>query len=429
MASSFLIGAPASGGGKTTFTLGLLAAIRAAGGPGVAPFKCGPDYIDTQYHRLASGRNSVNLDLFMSSPAHVRGLFARYGSEINIVEGAMGLFDGYDAMEGSPAQVALTLGIPVVMIVDASSAAYSLAPLLFGFSRFNPRLRIAAVVFNRVASPRHEAMVRRAAADAGIECVGVIRRDPSASIPSRHLGLTLGDNAEMRAAISRAASLVAEGVDIARLLELTRTESSDFPALPASPPCPVRFKVSVAYDDAFSFVYPANLDSLRASGAEITTFSPIAGDPLPPDTDLLYLPGGYPELYLPALSANFRLKEQIRRYAEAGGRVLAECGGLIYLCRDLDGVPMVGLLPMSATMQGARLRLGYRTVSFPDGTVFRGHEFHYSRLTDPCALPSVAVQTDARGLETDTPVYRYKNVIAGYTHLYWGNSDILSLWK
>lgn len=428
----FLIGAPRSGAGKTMVALGLMRALRRRGLE-VAPFKSGPDYIDTQFHAAAcGGRRSVNLDLFMGSRSHVRNLFARHSAQadVAVVEGAMGLFDGYRGMEGSAAEVAITTGVPVVMVADAASTAFSVAATLWGFTRFRPEVRVAGVIFNRVASERHRLLLEEAAAAAGVECVGAIGRRDGLVTPSRHLGLTLTGRREMERFVDEAAEAVEEGVDIDRLLDLCRTGGGiTASAKPDTEPRQDGMTtVAVARDEAFSFIYEANIDSLRRAGARIEWFSPLRSQRLPEGTDMIYLPGGYPELWARELEANNAIREAVRSFGEEGGRILAECGGLIYLGRSIDGHRMAGLLPTEATMEGARLTLGYRTVTLEDGTTLKGHEFHYSRLTDPAILPSVASQTDARGRDVATPLYRYRNTFAGYTHLYWGETDINRLW-
>lgn len=423
----FVIGAAASGSGKTTFTLGLLRAL-ARRGVAVQPFKCGPDYIDTRYHAEASGRESVNLDLFLSSEAHVRSLWSRYGAGADVLaaEGAMGLFDGYEAWRGSAADVARVLGVPVVLVVDARSSAYSAAPLLYGYRRFRPDVEIAGVVFNRVASASHLRSLEEAARDAGVRPLGCVKRDAALEIPSRHLGLTLDERFRFGELVDRAADRVAEGVDLGALLDAAaRPFEAD------GRPAPRRggLRIAVARDEAFNFVYRENLARLAELG-RVEFFSPLADSALPP-CDLLYLPGGYPEFRLGELAANEPMRRAVREYAEAGGRVWAECGGMMYLgesVADADGRawPMCGVLPLRSTMEGMRLHLGYRRVEV-DGREWRGHEFHYSSAE--CALPSSARQYAARGAEVDTPFYKYRNVRASYTHLYWGESDPLDLFR
>ncbi|MCM1162810.1 MAG: cobyrinate a,c-diamide synthase [Muribaculaceae bacterium] len=427
---AFLIAAPRSGAGKTMVSLGLMRALSDRGLK-LHPFKSGPDYIDTQFHAVASrGQESENLDLFMSSAEYVRRMFARQsaGCDVAVIEGAMGLFDGYDEMTGSAADVAVTLGVPVVMVVDASSMAFSAAALLYGFSRFAEGVNVVGVIFNRVASERHRTMLAAAARSAGVECLGFIGRLEGLQTPSRHLGLTLTGLQSMEEFSERAAEAVSRVVDLDRLLAVTEYEPERIAEEDATPRGE-EFIVAVARDEAFNFLYPANLRALQRSGGRIEFFSPMRSEALPAGTGMIYLPGGYPELYAAELAANKSMLAAVREFGEGGGRMLAECGGLLYLSRDIDGAEMCGLLPFSATMEGARLTLGYRTAQMPGMPPLKGHEFHYSYLRDGSALESVAMQTDAAGRPVDTRLYRYKNTIAGYTHLYWGDQDILNLWK
>lgn len=399
-----MIAAPSSGCGKTTFTLGLLRALRNRG-LSVQPFKSGPDYIDPLFHQMAAGVESVNLDTYMSSPAHVQTLFGHYGGDADacVIEAAMGLFDGADGPRGSAAEVAQILDVPVVLLVSAKAVAYSVAPLIYGFRHFNPRLRLAGVVFNFVASERQLATLRRACEDAGVPCLGYLPRNPELAIPSRHLGLTLQEREKTEQLIALAAQEVTKHIDLDKLLEGAKGVKGVNGNNGVNGDNEPRFsRIAVARDLAFNFTYRANIDALRMLG-EVFFFSPLQDADLP-QCDLLYLPGGYPELFAEQLAGNRAMREQIRAYAEAGGRVLAECGGFMYLCRDIDGLPMCGLLPYSATMQGARLHLGYRETVL-NGVTLRGHEFHYSTT-----IP-----------EAPTPFVHYKNIRAGYPHWYWAD--------
>ena len=389
----------------------------------VQPFKCGPDYIDPQFHALATGRESVNLDTWLASPAHVASLYARAGAdaEICVVEGVMGLFDGYDRARGSSAEIAQLLDIPVVLVADARSAAYTMAAQLYGFKHFRPEVRIAGVIFNRVGSDRHCRLLQQACDDAGVPCLGFLPKCEGMEIPSRHLGLTLDTRQVMERQIAAAADLVRDRVEIDALLERTQTP---FRALPHESHRAGSLRIAVARDAAFNFTYRENLAQLERLG-KVQYFSPLAGDPLP-EADLVYLPGGYPELFLDELRSRSDLIAQIRAYADGGGRILAECGGMMYLSQTVCGV-----LPFECTMLAARLHLGYRRLVTASGAEWRGHEFHYSRISDEpdVKLPSVAVQYNAAGERVDTPLYRYKNVLAGYTHLYWGEADLMKLWE
>ena len=439
MKPQLLIGAMHAGSGTTTFTMGLLRALQRQGLQ-VQPFKCGPDYIDTRFHAVAAGRESVNLDTWLASEAHVRDLYARYGAEADacVVEGVMGLFDGYDRMQGSSAAIARLLDLPVVLVVGARSMAYTVAAQLHGMKTFLPGLRLAGVVFNQVSSENHFRFLREACDDAGLRCFGWLPKASGLEVPSRHLGLTLAAEQEMSAWIDRAADLVSAQIDLDALLEATACPVPEPVSRPAASPVSDGLaassgclRVAVARDAAFNFTYRENLARLAQLG-NVTFFSPLAGDPLPA-ADLVYLPGGYPELFAAELSAQRGLMAQLRSYADAGGRILAECGGMIYLSQAIEGVPggpypFCGILPFAATMAGARLHLGYRRVVDVAGRTWFGHEFHYSDVTTPEVLPSVATQFNARGERVATPLYRWKNVIAGYTHLYWGETDILALW-
>lgn len=438
-----LIGAAASGSGKTTLTLGLLRALRRRGVV-VQPFKCGPDYIDTLHHTLAAGRESVNLDLFFSSPDHIQELYTKYGTdaEVCVAEGVMGLLDGSQGMRGSSAEVAERLGIPVVLAVDARATAYSVAPLIYGYKHFCRGIHLAGVIFNRVGSESHFEQLRQACADAGVECFGYVARTPDIEMPSRHLGLTLEEGFRFETYSDRVASVVEQHVDIDRLLAACTVPFGGTTPFATSPsvssvPLPVSapavsakgVRIAVARDEAFNFIYRENIARLCELG-EVTFFSPLQDATLPP-CDLLYLPGGYPEFFLPQLAENKGMLRSIRGYAQGGGRVLAECGGMMYLCRsvtDTEGRewPLCGVLDLMATMEGMKLHLGYRRVVC-GAHEFRGHEFHYSHIEGE--LPSIARQYDARGGEVTTPLYRVGNVVAGYTHLYWGETNPLDLFE
>lgn len=440
--AAFLIGAATSNSGKTTLTIGLLRALRERG-LCVQPFKCGPDYIDPKYHAVASGRTSVNLDTWLSSPEHVGRLFARYGgtSDVSVVEGVMGLFDGYRADQGSSAEIARLLGIPVVLVVNAKSVAYSVAPLIYGFKHFDPSVRVAGVLFNQVASASHASFLQKACEDAGVPCLGYLPRMKEIELPSRHLGLTLEAAYQLDSFSQRIADALVQHVDMDRLVELCAWQpiGENALSLVGNAPSPMTCtweggicRIAVARDDAFNFTYHDNLERLAEAG-ELTYFSPMHDIALP-EADFVYLPGGYPEFFLHELAANRTMLESIRSYIENGGYLLAECGGMMYLCDRICGMdamsyPMVGVLPLEATMQGMRLHLGYRMLQHGDET-FRGHEFHYSDvrpLAGAASLRSIASQRNARGEAVPTALYRYKNVLAGYTHLYWGESNLFDL--
>ena len=451
----FLIGAATSNSGKTTFTMGLLRALRDRGLK-VQPYKCGPDYIDTMFHEMASGRKSVNLDTYMASEEHVKEVFKRYGedADVCIVEGVMGLFDGYDKSKGSSAEIAMLLDIPVILVVNAKSVAYSVAPLIYGFKHFNPKLKIAGVVFNMVASENHYTFLKQACEDAGVPCLGYMLRNRDLIIPGRHLGLTIEAKEETEELISLAAKEVEAHVgwplpppspverEPIREREQIKEDKmsiglSPSGSLPTGEGGGRGHRIAIAQDSAFNFTYRANIDSLRELG-EIVFFSPLVDEKMP-ECDLLYLPGGYPELFASDLANNASMRESIKAFAENGGRIFAECGGFMYLCNDIDGIPMCGVFPFSATMMDAKLHLGYRQMPNYQLSTFnfqlpKGHEFHYSSVIEPDTLPNdikkEQCQLSAKGQSVDTALYHYKNVLAGYTHWYWaeiGFAEIMEM--
>lgn len=452
----FLIAAPTSGSGKTTVSRGLMA-LFVKKGLKVQPFKCGPDYIDTKYHEVVCGRPSINLDTFMASQEHVSSLYARYSADadVAVVEGMMGMYDGYDRDRGSSAEVARLLGIPVVLMVDAKSAAYSMAPLLSGFINFRPDIRIAGVIFNRVGSLRHYRMLQEVCEDLNVTCLGYLPKQKELEQESRHLGLDFSRSKETEG-LDMLAGLLEEHVDWELLLSTTgrplpTAAVEEKPVLSE----PGKLHISVARnEESFSFLYAEHLDILRRMGT-VTFFNPEQDRAIPQETDLLYLPGGYPENRLEELAGARLARESIRSYIEAGGRTLAECGGMIYLSQsvlsdgDTDGGSagscvgnigneMVGVLPFSITNERKRrkLTLGYRQFNY-NGWRLKGHEFHYTQFAVPeaggkeggaCSLPpSIAQVYNAKGGKVTTPVFRYKNLIASYTHLYWGEVDVMAL--
>ena len=417
MKTAFLITAPTSGSGKTTVARGLMA-LAAAKGMKVQPFKCGPDYIDTKFHEAATGRASINLDTFMASKEHVRELFWHYGedADICIVEGMMGLFDGYDRDLGSSAEIAATIGVPVVLVVDAKSAAYSMAPLLQGFVNFRKDVHIAGVIFNKVGSERHFKMLQQVCEDLHVECFGYLPKQASLEQGSRYLGLDFSEKTENRELTDVIEQHVCwEGLTKLNVPTLgtsrSHTGNITFPRWEQT--------VVIARNaEAFSFVYQETLDSFDV----VRSFDPETEVPELADADVLYLPGGYPEKHLEALASNEACRKAIREYAERGGRVVAECGGMMYLCEriltDEGDYPMCGVLPYSITARKAdrKLSLGYRRFEL-DGREYRGHEFHYTQFKDRTPQ-SVTQVYNAKGEPVDTPVFRYKNVLASYTHLY-----------
>ena len=408
-----MIAAPTSGSGKTTIARGLMG-LLVKKGYSVQPFKCGPDYIDTKFHEAVCGHPSINLDTFMASPEHVRELFAHYGADADvcIVEGMMGLFDGYDRERGSSYEIARELGIPVVLVVDAKSAAYSMAALLSGFINFRKDILIAGVIFNKVGSEKHYSMLRQVCEDLDVECMGYLPKNASLEQGSRYLGLDFSQEHDSQELIY----LLEEHVEWERLLTLTPS----IPILHSSLFTPHSSALIARNSESFSFLYQEMIDSF----GKVNFFDPERDVPNLNDIDLLYLPGGYPEKHLEALVSNEACRRAIRTFAETGGRIVAECGGMMYLCKsivtDEGEFPMCGVLPYSITARRAdrRLSLGYRRFIL-DGKEYRGHEFHYTQFLGE--VPESITQVyDAKGNPVPTPVFRYKNVLASYTHLYGG---------
>jgi cobyrinic acid a,c-diamide synthase len=430
MKPQFLIAAPSSNSGKTTITLGLLRVLKNKG-YNVQPFKCGPDYIDTKHHALAAHKPSINLDTFMMSTRHVETLYAKYSknADITIVEGVMGLFDGANKMKGSSAEIAMLLNLPVLLIVNAKAMAYSVAPLIFGFKHFDPRLKIAGVIFNFVNTESHYSFLKDACEDIGVEALGYIPANDSVHIPSRHLGLAISRDNDYEKIIHQAAEHIEKTVNIKRLLEICTMELSDTIDeennkvwVPEK-----KLNIAVAKDEAFNFTYPENIERLHQIG-KVTYFSPMKDYQLPA-SDLLYLPGGYPELYLEELSSNIAMRESILAFCENGGKVIAECGGMMYLGKAIlnkEGIsyPMVGFMNIETSMQQAKLCLGYRSVLM-NGNTLKGHEFHYSTCIEKSKMNSVGEVFNAKELKVNTLIYRQKNVIASYIHFYWGEKPKL----
>ncbi len=425
MKSQFIIAAPSSNAGKTSLTLGLLRALQKRGSS-VQAFKCGPDYIDPKFHRIACATPSLNLDLIMMPIEHLKSTYSQYAgiAEVSVIEGVMGLFDGAIRSEGSTAALSKTLGLPIILIVDAKATAYSVAPLLYGFKNFDPELHLAGVIFNRVNSESHYRFLQEACEDAGLRSFGRIPFIEDAGIPSRHLGLSLEHLQSAEEAIDKISHCIEETVLLDDLLWATRSPlPTAKPILTTTPSPPL--KVAIARDEAFDFTYLQNLRRFEQQG-EVTFFSPLE-DKQVPKADLLYLPGGYPELYAAQLSQNSAMRRAISEFIANGGKTLAECGGLMYLGEHLEDkegntFEMVGALPLSTSMKPMKLNLGYRKIDLEAGTLM-GHEFHYSSCTTKATLDTIGRVSNIRGMDVTTKLYRQNTVLASYIHLYFGDND------
>jgi len=421
----FLIAAPASNTGKTTVTLALLRAFSQQGFR-VQPYKCGPDYLDPFHHTRAAGRQSINLDTFMMSETYVQDIYRQYlcDADIAILEGVMGLFDGAQKMQGSSAEIAILLNIPVILVINAKAMAYSVAPLIYGFKQFDKRLKIKGVIFNYVNTASHYQFLTEACEDVGVEALGYIPKNDQLQIPSRHLGLSISDDLDYDNLINTAATHVSQHIDLERLLTVTTTSFQPVRSQALASP-KRRLKILVAQDAAFNFIYYENLQKLSQYG-ELIFFSPLTDKQLPAG-DFLYLAGGYPELFLEALSSNHSMKASILTYCETGGLTYAECGGMMYLGQTITNeqeqtFEMVNFLELTTSMVNKRLHLGYRKIQLNDVEI-RGHEFHYSSATVLKQMQTLGNIYNAKGLAVSSSLYRKQNTFASYIHVYWGEHD------
>lgn len=409
-APGLLISAPASGTGKTTVTLGLIAAFRAAG-LAVQPFKCGPDYIDPAFHAAAAGRPSVNLDSWAMAPERITAQAAgAEGADLVIAEGSMGLFDGVaragETGTGASADVAALMGWPVIAVLDVSGQAQTAAAVAAGLAGFRPGLKFAGVILNKVASPRHEALVRAGMQAVGLTVLGALPRKAAVALPERHLGLVQAEELpRLQGILAEAAAFVAAHCDLEAIRAVALAGQA---AAKAAPPVPAPGgRIALARDAAFSFVYPHLLADWRAQGATILPFSPLADEAPDPSADCCWLPGGYPELHAGRLAAAERFRDGLAAFATTRP-VHGECGGYMALGAGLvaaDGMryQMAGLLGLETSFAKRRMHLGYRLarplhpLPGPLGlSVLRGHEFHYATILSQPDTPLAAVE-DANG--------------------------------
>ena len=438
-----VIAGTASGVGKTTVTLALLSAFKRRGRR-IQAFKAGPDFIDPGHHTLATGRPSRTLDGWMLGDALNRRIFARAAAdaELSIIEGMMGLFDGSSPVNeaGSTAELAKQLHAPVLLVIDASAMARSVAAMVTGYAKFDCALQLAGVLFNRVGSEGHYKLLKEAVeAETAIEVVGYVRPDSSLTIGDRHLGLVTAHEQEYRGLYDRLAEAAMETIDLDRVEALAKS-ADVLPSMQEAPTVSKKahtLRVGLAYDSAFCFYYPDNLDLFVAEGAELVHFSPLNDSTLP-NVDMLYLGGGYPELHAARLAANAPMRHAVRSFAEEGGVMYAECGGMMYLTqsiRDFEGRAhdMVGLFPAQAVMSRTTMNLGYRELHISEdcmlgaaGARIRGHEFHYSTLEPRGPLHYAGMLTDARGNDKGPDVLVFRNTLASYTHLHFGNEPSLA---
>lgn len=474
--NGLLIAAPQSGSGKTTVSLAIMAGL-ARRGLAIAPFKCGPDFIDPGYHRLVTGRTSINLDGWMCGEEFVRQTFREHltgpDKKLAVIEGAMGLFDGIGAScrEGSSAQIAAITGAPVVLVVNARGMAASAAPLVKGFAGFDPQVRLAGVIFNNVGSEHHGTLLKEAliAHCPEILCFGCIPRDESLIIPSRHLGLvTADDNPLSDSFIGALADMADRCLDLERLSQLQilpcppfgdkiaplfmkeglggsgKIAEGAYKVGKIAPPFVkggaggICVRIAVARDPAFCFMYEDNLRLLRDAGAELVFFSPLSDSALPDSVRGIYLPGGYPELYGAQLAQNCGMKTSIRDTVAADMPVYAECGGFVYLTEGMeasenqDSADFAGIFPVRCRMLPRRKALGYRSVELTDnvvtgtaGTTVRGHEFHYSEISKMPEEVERCYRVSRQGVILAAEGFRIRNCLASYIHLHFGSNPAI----
>lgn len=441
MSKGLIIAAPASGSGKTTVTLGLLRALRRKGIE-VASAKVGPDYIDPAFHAAATGRDCVTLDSWAMRPETLSAALASEPA-LTIVEGVMGLFDGAHLgtdpdplADGSTASLARLTGWPVLLVVDAARQAQSVAALTHGFARFDPDVRLAGVILNKVGSDRHEAMLRQALAATGHRVLGAVRSDTDIARPSRHLGLVqAGEHPDLEAFLDTAANRMAKDLDLDAIsgiasLHIAPTGIERPGSDSASPPLPpLGQRIAIARDAAFAFTYPHVLEGWRRAGAEISFFSPLADEAPAADADAVFLPGGYPELYAARLASAATMMAGLCAHASAGARVYGECGGYMLLGRsltDADGAvhAMAGLLPHATSFAAPRRHLGYRIATAleetpfgPNQSIWRGHEFHYAETVGQDLGSPLFQITDAAGTALGEIGGCHGTVFGSFMHL------------
>ncbi|MDO4412891.1 cobyrinate a,c-diamide synthase [Cutibacterium sp.] len=444
-----LIAAAASGGGKTTVATGLMAALRASGQT-VAPFKVGPDYIDPGYHSMASGRPGRNLDSVMCgneliAPLLAHGFLTPHPADVAVIEGVMGLFDGQlGTGRGSSAEIATTTQTPVVVVIDTAHASLTHAAVVAGLATFDPNVTIAGVILNRVASPRHGAEIVRGLDRLGITVLGQIPRTESIFVPSRHLGLVpAGEWEDSAAKVSKLGDLIAEHVDLDAVMKVAES-APDLDVEPWNPRVALESAgwsshcfdeppvVGIFAGRAFTFRYPETTEMLQAAGFRVVDIDPLTDRRLPDHIQGLYLGGGFPQIHATDLEDNTELAADVRAHAEAGMPIVAECAGLLYLCRHLDGHTMAGVLPMDAEM-AKRLTMGYR-VATRDSIEVVGHEFHRTTTTpiadvDPAWHITMPDGTDrAEGALGDPARQGRPTVQASYLHLHWAGQPSQAAW-
>ncbi|MHB8124945.1 MAG: cobyrinate a,c-diamide synthase [Desulfitobacteriaceae bacterium] len=432
--------------GKTTIATGIMAALKLRG-RSVQGYKVGPDYIDPSYHTAATGQPSINLDRWLLG-THLQSSFTQSAiGHWAVIEGVMGMFDGMSGTQGfgSTADISKELRAPVILIVDASSMSRSVAALVYGFNNFDPDIKLAGVIFNRVKSPMQEKMLKEALQEIDLRVIGNIPREINLQLPERHLGLIpVGEQTLEGEFLQNLASLITQHVDLEQIEKIMEQApeyeslSQEYPVTLKSPE--KKLNIGIAWDEAFLFYYHDALKLAKASGFNLVPFSPLHDLDLPPDLDGLWLGGGFPELHLKKLSENQTIKEAIRKFARSGKPIYAECGGYMYLGEtiidfDSNSYPLVGLIPMVSEMTSRLQNMGYRQGVFqtnnflgPKGTAVRGHEFHYSQVSYK-SNPPHAYQLFRSNNADRLEGFACDNLVASYLHLHFGgHPELLQHW-
>jgi len=436
-----------SGVGKTTITIGIMAALKKRG-LSIQPFKVGPDFIDPGYHELVCKVPSRNLDSWMLDRSYNCRLLQHHShdKDIAVVEGVMGLYDGSRSAreDGSTAHMAKLLKAPVILVVDTKGMSRSVAAVVSGFERYDKHLQLPGVILNRVGSKDHYAWLKQVIEEKSrVRVLGYLPQDETVRIPERHLGLlTTKENRLDRTFIRRITNLVERHIDLDRLVRMALpVASSPILSAPAQAGCdahdPVR--IAVAHDKAFCFYYQDNLDLLRHWGAQLAYFSPMSDTSLPDGVNGIYLGGGYPEVFAADLAANRELLKEIKQFADRGGAIYGECGGLMYLGKYIKGFDkktykMAGLFPFTTVMHNKLTDLGYYTVTSRKSTILtrrgdtaKGHQFRYSSIEGmPQSSDRVFSLRKNRGSKVQREGFAFKNVLASYVHLHFGSNSTLA---
>lgn len=438
----FIIAGTNSGAGKTTITLGIMLYLKKLGYK-VQGFKAGPDFIDPGHHSIILNRPSHNLDSWMLKPWMNKAIFDYFSkdAEISIIEGVMGLYDGFSPIEdiGSTAHLAKVLNLPVVLVVNASSLARSVSAMILGYISFDKGVKIAGVILNNVGSKNHAKLLESSISHyLKIPCFGFFEKNPEISLPSRHLGLVtayedIWDEKKIEQLVKWTSKSITN--DFLKFIEVQKKEKQKI----KNPPLKKHVKIAVAKDEAFCFYYDINIKLLEQMGAEIIYFSPLKDTKLPKGIKGIYIGGGYPELYLEKLSQNTEIKKEILRFVEDNNVVYAECGGFMYLMNSIKNSnnrirEMVGVFPFNAILNKKLVSLGYRKIKLlencplgPKGIEARGHEFHYSFAQGLKEYPKNIYEVCSRDNEKkESYGVRYKNCIGSYIHLHFASNILIA---